>query len=111
MYVSQREHYTQAEPRFAYSPHLKCHKHHSFVGYISFLLLQRNEQQAILRSLRINLIETIRVHCRSISVDCASMNSEALTCFKAAVDEIFTRWTGLKLAVEHMGGRNGQQVS
>lgn len=39
------------------------------------------------------------------------MNEEGLACFKAAVDEIFNRWTGLKLAVEHMGGRNGQQVS
>lgn len=39
------------------------------------------------------------------------MNAEAIACFKNAVDEIFNRWTGLKLAVEHMGGRNGQQVN
>lgn len=39
------------------------------------------------------------------------MNAEAIGCFKNAVDEIFNRWTGLKLAVEHMGGRNGQQVN
>lgn len=39
------------------------------------------------------------------------MNAEGLACFKAAVDEIFTRWTGFKLAVEHMGGRDGQKVS
>lgn len=38
------------------------------------------------------------------------MNEESKACFKTAVDEIFNRWTGLKLAVEHMGGRNGQQV-
>lgn len=39
------------------------------------------------------------------------MNAEAIGCFQNAVDEIFNRWTGLKLAVEHMGGRNGQQVN
>lgn len=31
--------------------------------------------------------------------------------FKEVVEQIFNRWTALKLCVEHgMGGKNGQQV-
>lgn len=39
------------------------------------------------------------------------MNQEVLANFGTAVHELFIRWDALKLAVEHMGGRNGQQVS
>lgn len=39
------------------------------------------------------------------------MNQEALNTYEAAVHELFIRWDALKLAVEHMGGRNGQTVS
>lgn len=39
------------------------------------------------------------------------MNQEVLNNFQCVVHELFIRWDGLKLAVEHMGGRNGQQVS
>lgn len=38
------------------------------------------------------------------------MNQEILANFGTAVHELFIRWDALKLAVEHMGGRNGQQV-
>lgn len=38
------------------------------------------------------------------------MNQEVLANFGTAVHELFIRWDALKLAVEHMGGRNGQQV-
>lgn len=38
------------------------------------------------------------------------MNQEVLNHFQAVVHELFIRWDALKLAVEHMGGRNGQQV-
>lgn len=38
------------------------------------------------------------------------MNQEILTNFGTAAHELFIRWDALKLAVEHMGGRNGQQV-
>lgn len=38
------------------------------------------------------------------------MNQEVLERFQCAVHELFIRWDALKLAVEHMGGRNGQQV-
>lgn len=38
------------------------------------------------------------------------MNQEVLNNFQVVVHELFIRWDALKLAVEHMGGRNGQQV-
>lgn len=38
------------------------------------------------------------------------MNQDALDLYQLAVHELFIRWDGLKLAVEHMGGRHGQQV-
>lgn len=38
------------------------------------------------------------------------MNQEILANFGTAIHELFIRWDALKLAVEHMGGRNGQQV-
>lgn len=38
------------------------------------------------------------------------MNQEVLANFGTAVHELFIRWDALKLAVEHMGGRTGQQV-
>lgn len=38
------------------------------------------------------------------------MNPEILANFGTAAHELFIRWDALKLAVEHMGGRNGQQV-
>lgn len=38
------------------------------------------------------------------------MNPEIVASFGTAVHELFIRWDALKLAVEHMGGRNGQQV-
>lgn len=38
------------------------------------------------------------------------MNQESLNSFQAVVHELFIRWDALKLAVEHMGGRSGQQV-
>lgn len=38
------------------------------------------------------------------------MNQEVLNHFQGVVHELFIRWDALKLAVEHMGGRNGQQV-
>lgn len=38
------------------------------------------------------------------------MHQEILANFGTAVHELFIRWDALKLAVEHMGGRNGQQV-
>lgn len=40
----------------------------------------------------------------------AKMNQEVLNNFQVVVHELFIRWDALKLAVEHMGGRNGQQV-
>lgn len=39
------------------------------------------------------------------------MNQEQRKIFGIAVHELFIRWDALKLAVEHMGGRNGQQVT
>lgn len=38
------------------------------------------------------------------------MNQEVLNNYQAVIHELFIRWDALKLAVEHMGGRNGQQV-
>lgn len=38
------------------------------------------------------------------------MNQDTLANFGGAVHELFIRWDAFKLAVEHMGGRNGQQV-
>ena len=39
------------------------------------------------------------------------MSTELRTYFKEIVDNIFNRWTALKLAVEHgMAGQNGLQV-
>lgn len=40
-----------------------------------------------------------------------NMNQEALNVYQIAVHELFIRWDALKLAVEHMGGRSGQNVS
>lgn len=39
------------------------------------------------------------------------MNQLVVDNFQAVVHELFIRWDALKIAVEHMGGRNGQQVS
>lgn len=39
------------------------------------------------------------------------MNQEIKTNFGLVVHELFIRWDALKLAVEHMGGRDGQQVT
>lgn len=39
------------------------------------------------------------------------MNQEILANFGVVIHELFIRWDALKLAVEHMGGRHGQQVS
>lgn len=39
-----------------------------------------------------------------------NMNQEMLNNYQAVIHELFIRWDALKLAVEHMGGRNGQQV-
>lgn len=44
------------------------------------------------------------------SVSAGKMNQEVLNNFQGVVHELFIRWDALKLAVEHMGGRNGQQV-
>lgn len=41
----------------------------------------------------------------------ANMNAESLQCFEYAVLNLLNRWDGFKLAVEHMGGRNGHQVN
>lgn len=39
------------------------------------------------------------------------MEATAAQHFKETVEQIFNRWTALKLSVEHgMGGKNGQQV-
>jgi hypothetical protein len=39
------------------------------------------------------------------------MSIEHKTCFKNAVENIFCRWTALRLAVEHGMAKNGLQVS
>lgn len=38
------------------------------------------------------------------------MTPECLQCYQDVCNNIFNRWEALKLAVEHMGGRHGQQV-
>lgn len=43
-------------------------------------------------------------------VSSGKMNQELLNNFQAVVHELFIRWEALKLAVEHTGRRDGQQV-
>lgn len=38
------------------------------------------------------------------------MNPEVLNNFRTVVHALFIRWEPLQMAVQHMGGRNGQQV-
>lgn len=39
------------------------------------------------------------------------MEQIKLDVYRGVVHELFIRWDSLKLAVEHMGGRQGQQVN
>lgn len=39
------------------------------------------------------------------------MTPDCLECYQEVVDQLFIRWDALKLAVEHMGGKNGHKVS
>lgn len=38
------------------------------------------------------------------------MDQQALDTLQTVVHELFIRWDALKIAVEHQGGSNGQQV-
>lgn len=38
------------------------------------------------------------------------MNQDILNNFQVVVHELFIRWVALKLAVEHTGRRDGQEV-
>lgn len=44
-------------------------------------------------------------------IQCTRMTPECLQCYQEVVDQLFIRWDALKLAVEHMGGKHGHQVS
>ena len=44
-------------------------------------------------------------------LESSKMATENLQLFQEVVDNLFNRWSSLKLAVEHMGGRNGLQVN